>query len=52
MNSESIVYDMSAHLPRGPHEAEIPSGVEVWSYDQMGMQTDLFDSLMDFGDSR
>ena len=52
MASQSVVYDMPTHMHGGPHGVEVPPEAEVWSFDDRGIQTDLFNSLMDFGDSK
>jgi hypothetical protein len=49
MSSESIEIDTSVHMLDG---TEPSTGEEMWSYDERVLQTDLFGSLMDFGDNR
>jgi len=52
MSSGSIETDTSVHMLGGFDGTEPSTGEEMWSYDESVLQTDLFDSLMDFGDNR
>jgi hypothetical protein len=52
MSSGSMETDASVHMLRGLDGTEPSTGEEMWSYDERVLQTDLFDSLMDFGDNR
>jgi hypothetical protein len=52
MSSGSIENDTSVHMLGGFDGTEPSTGEEMWSYDESVLQTDLFDSLMDFGDNR
>ena len=50
--SGSIETDTSVHTLGGLDGTEPSTGEEMWSYDESVLQTDLFDSLMDFGDNK
>jgi hypothetical protein len=52
MSSGSIGADSSVHMLGGLDGTEVFPEEEVWSYDERVLKTDMFDSLMDFGDSR
>jgi hypothetical protein len=52
MSSGSMETDASVHMLGGLDGTEPSTGEEMWSYDERVLQTDLFDSLMDFGDNR
>jgi hypothetical protein len=52
MSSGSIETDNSVQMLGELDVTEPSTGEEMWSYDERVLQTDLFDSLMDFGDNR